>query len=109
MEVCDLAFDNSSWRGGVLPVSKNPRCKVGGHLDVTSADEICEVAETTILSDGAFRLPGMLIHNANGQHLMYLLSIGHFISSLQFKLYCIAKLLSIRFIRTAMKNSPCIS
>ncbi len=30
---------------GVLTVSKNPRCKVGGRLDVTFADEICEVAE----------------------------------------------------------------
>ncbi len=31
---------------GVITVSKNPLCKVGGRLDVTFADEICEVAET---------------------------------------------------------------
>ncbi len=31
---------------GVLTVGKNPRCKVGGRLDVTFAAEICEVAET---------------------------------------------------------------
>ncbi len=31
---------------GVLIVCKNPRRKVGGLLDVTFADEICEVAET---------------------------------------------------------------
>ncbi len=31
---------------GVLTVSKNPRCKVERRLDVTFADEICEVAET---------------------------------------------------------------
>ncbi len=31
----------------VLTVSKNPCCKVRGCLDVTFADEICEVAETT--------------------------------------------------------------
>ncbi len=30
----------------MLTVSKNYRCKVGGRLDVTFADEICEVAET---------------------------------------------------------------
>ncbi len=30
---------------GVLTVSKNPLCKVGGRLDMTFADEICEVAE----------------------------------------------------------------
>ncbi len=30
---------------GVLTVSKNPRCKVGGRLDVTFADGICEAAE----------------------------------------------------------------
>ncbi len=29
-----------------LTVSKNPLCKVGGRLDMTFADEICEVAET---------------------------------------------------------------
>ncbi len=27
-------------------VSRNPRCTVGGRLDMTFADEICEVAET---------------------------------------------------------------
>ncbi len=31
---------------GVLIVCKNPRRKVGGLLDVTFADEICEVTET---------------------------------------------------------------
>ncbi len=31
---------------GVLTVSKNPRCKVGGRLDVTFAGEIFEVSET---------------------------------------------------------------
>ncbi len=31
---------------GVLTFSKNPRCKVGGRLEVTFADEICDVAET---------------------------------------------------------------
>ncbi len=31
---------------GVLTVSKDPHCKVGGRLDVTVADEFCEVAET---------------------------------------------------------------
>ncbi len=31
---------------GVLTVTKNPRCKVGGRLDAAFADEICEVAET---------------------------------------------------------------
>ncbi len=31
---------------GVLTVSKNPGCKIGGRLDVTYADEIGEVAET---------------------------------------------------------------
>ncbi len=31
---------------GVLTVSKNPLCKVGRRLDMTFADEICEVAET---------------------------------------------------------------
>ncbi len=31
---------------GVLTVSKNPLCRVGGRLDMTFADEICEVAET---------------------------------------------------------------
>ncbi len=41
----------------MLPVSNNPRCKVGGRLDVTLADEISEVAETKILSEGTFRLP----------------------------------------------------
>ncbi len=30
---------------GVLTVSKNPLCKVGGRLDMTFADEICEEAE----------------------------------------------------------------
>ncbi len=30
----------------VLTVSKNPLCKVGGRLDMTFADEICEMAET---------------------------------------------------------------
>ncbi len=49
---------------GLLPVSKNPRCKLGGRLDVTLADEICEVAETNILSDGTFRLP-ILRENVN--------------------------------------------
>ncbi len=34
---------------GVLTVSKNPRCKVGGRFDVTFADEICEVDETLVL------------------------------------------------------------
>ncbi len=33
---------------GVLTVSKNPRYKVGGRLDMTLAYEICEVAETQI-------------------------------------------------------------
>ncbi len=39
---------------GVITVSKNPLCKVGGRLDVTFADEICEVAETetTYITDG---------------------------------------------------------
>ncbi len=52
MEVCELAFDNSSCKG-VLTVSKNTRCKVGGCLDVTFADEICEIAEiqTTCMTD----------------------------------------------------------
>ncbi len=37
---------------GVLTVSKNPRYKVGGRLDVTFAAEICEVAvEMTPLSN----------------------------------------------------------
>ncbi len=27
-------------------ISKNPRRKAGGRLDVTFADEVCEVAET---------------------------------------------------------------
>ncbi len=31
---------------GVPTVSENPLCKVGGRLDVTLADEICEMAET---------------------------------------------------------------
>ncbi len=31
---------------GVLTVSMNRLCKVGGRLDMTFADEICEVAET---------------------------------------------------------------
>ncbi len=31
---------------GVLTVSKNPLCKVGGRLDMTFADKICEMAET---------------------------------------------------------------
>ncbi len=31
---------------GVLTFSKNQLCEVGGRLDVTFADEICEVAET---------------------------------------------------------------
>ncbi len=31
---------------GVLIVCNNQRRKVGGRLDVTFADEICEVAET---------------------------------------------------------------
>ncbi len=31
---------------GVLTVAKNLRYKVGGRLDVTFADEICDVAET---------------------------------------------------------------
>ncbi len=31
---------------GVLILSKNPRCTIGGRLDVTFADEICDVAET---------------------------------------------------------------
>ncbi len=31
---------------GVLTVSKNPLCKVGGRLDMTFADEIREMAET---------------------------------------------------------------
>ncbi len=38
---------------GVLTVSKNPLCKVGGRLDMTFADEICEMAEakTTFITD----------------------------------------------------------
>ncbi len=38
---------------GVLTVSKNPLCKVGGRLDVTFPDEICEVDEikTTFITD----------------------------------------------------------
>ncbi len=52
VEVCDLTFLIQ----GVLTVSKNPRCKVGGRLDVTFADEICEVAETkaTYITDKLF-------------------------------------------------------
>ncbi len=34
---------------GVLTVSKNPLCKVGGRLDMTFADEICEMAENESL------------------------------------------------------------
>ncbi len=30
----------------VLTVSKNPICKIGGRLDMTFTDEICEMAET---------------------------------------------------------------
>ncbi len=38
---------------GVLTVSKNPICKVGGRLDMTFADEICEMVEikTTYIND----------------------------------------------------------
>ncbi len=38
---------------GMLTVSKNPGCKVGGRLDVTYADEIGEVTEinTTYITD----------------------------------------------------------
>ncbi len=38
---------------GVLTVSKNPLCKVGGRLDVTFPDDICEVdeIETTYITD----------------------------------------------------------
>ncbi len=38
---------------GVLTVSKNPLCKVGGRLDMTFADEICEIAETQATYTGA--------------------------------------------------------
>ncbi len=41
----------------MLPGSKNPHCKLGGRLDVTLADEVYEVAETNILSEGTFSLP----------------------------------------------------
>ncbi len=43
---------------------QNTRGKVGGRLAVTLADEIWEVAETNILSDGTFRLP-ILRENVN--------------------------------------------
>ncbi len=44
---------------GVLTVSKNPRCKVGGRFDVTFADEICKVAETktTYIADKLYLSP----------------------------------------------------
>ncbi len=43
---------------GVLTVSKDPHCKVGGRLDVTFSDEICEAAETetTYITDELDRL-----------------------------------------------------
>ncbi len=44
-EVCDLAFDTSSCTGCSLP-ARIRAAKPGERLDVTFADEICEVAET---------------------------------------------------------------
>ncbi len=45
---------------GAFTVSKNPRCKVvGGRLDMTFVDEICDVAETmtTYITDKLNRSP----------------------------------------------------